>query len=292
MGLTRTTRTARGAHEPHGLLDDQLKRLLGLQGGMDDVADLIKELQPFVARLNALRFAVHDREVYRLEGHPEAGQPETTGSGTRPPARAAGSRRIPRQADLLRTRNRPKPIKRLLATPTNTLRRPVGTPKGIAISTTTRQVQGVARRQCNLVGDKPGAVRGIGIEAQIIEDLRDRHVRFLGGAQRHADADANLALDLLGRLGKLRAGQHVGDEQRDHRRIRLDRILEQAHFIESPDPIDARHSFGIKQQARAVRFLFNHPGLKPVPGLVIDAADPKPVSALVNPSFRTSRGTL
>src|SRR5262245_21810944 len=39
----------------------------------------------------------------------------------------------------------------LAATPTKTLRRPDGAPKGIAIKTTTRQVHGAASRACHWV---------------------------------------------------------------------------------------------------------------------------------------------
>src|SRR5580765_3138433 len=44
-----------------------------------------------------------------------------------------------------------KQITRLLATPTKAFRLPEAAPNGVAINTTTRHVQGKARRPCNLV---------------------------------------------------------------------------------------------------------------------------------------------
>ena len=50
VGIEQDDRAAGGPDQPHRLLQDQLQGLLGVQRGMDDIADLIKDLQPFMGR--------------------------------------------------------------------------------------------------------------------------------------------------------------------------------------------------------------------------------------------------
>ena len=52
LGLMRATEPLVARIEPHGLLQNELQGLLRVEGGMDDVADLIKQLQPFVGGRN------------------------------------------------------------------------------------------------------------------------------------------------------------------------------------------------------------------------------------------------
>ena len=47
IGIDEHERTAGGAHNADGFADDQLQGFLGIERGMDDVADLIKQAQAF-----------------------------------------------------------------------------------------------------------------------------------------------------------------------------------------------------------------------------------------------------
>ena len=43
-GIDEDHRAARGAHQPHRFLEDQLQRLLGIEGRVNHVADLVQRL--------------------------------------------------------------------------------------------------------------------------------------------------------------------------------------------------------------------------------------------------------
>src|SRR5947208_2136061 len=85
--------------QPNRFPDNQLQCLLGIKCGMDDVANLVKQVQSFVARFESSQFVAHAKNLNL-----------------------------------------------------NFLQRgPAAAPKGKAMKTTTRQVQGAAKRPCNWV---------------------------------------------------------------------------------------------------------------------------------------------
>jgi hypothetical protein len=64
LGLIRQ-RTAGGAHQAHGFLNDQLQRLLRIERRMDDVADLVEQLEPVMGRPQAGNVIGHRWEDFR-----------------------------------------------------------------------------------------------------------------------------------------------------------------------------------------------------------------------------------
>ena len=60
-GIDQHQRAGRGPHHPHGFADNELQRLLRIQRGMDDVADLIQQAQPFRRQIGLVRFFAHNR---------------------------------------------------------------------------------------------------------------------------------------------------------------------------------------------------------------------------------------
>ena len=133
-----------------------------------------------------------------------------------------------------------KQITMLLATPTNTLRRPPAAPNGIAISTTTRHVQGAASRPCQLrVQPAPVGARGVGMQAQVVQKVLDRHVGFLGRPQLML---SRILISLLISSGvSLNSGtaSTLVLSDRHRRQVGFRRLLESVHIVKGPDTINA-----------------------------------------------------
>jgi len=53
-------RAGAGVHQADGFAHDQLQRLLRIERGVDDVAHLIEQLQPLVARHQFWKFVTHN----------------------------------------------------------------------------------------------------------------------------------------------------------------------------------------------------------------------------------------
>ena len=76
-------RTAGGAHQLNRLVHDELQRLVRLECGMNDVADLIEQVEPFVAGFEIGQFVAH--RFMRQGFMSSAGQVFRPGTAAKPP---------------------------------------------------------------------------------------------------------------------------------------------------------------------------------------------------------------
>jgi len=82
------------------------------------------------------------------------------------------------------------------------------------------------------------------VQPQVVEEVPDGDIRLLGGAQRHALADFDLAVDFFECFLKLRDGEQVGPQRWHRRRGGIGRLLHHENIIEGPDPLDPARPFG------------------------------------------------
>src|SRR5439155_10230991 len=71
-GIEQGHRTAGSAHQLNGLVHDELQRFVWLESGMNDVADLIEQVEPFVAGFEIGQFVAHRfmRRLFTLSASP------------------------------------------------------------------------------------------------------------------------------------------------------------------------------------------------------------------------------
>ena len=63
VGVDEGQGTAGSAHQPHRFLDDELQSLLRIKSRMNDLADLVKQLQAVVRRLQTGNVIAHRLEI-------------------------------------------------------------------------------------------------------------------------------------------------------------------------------------------------------------------------------------